>query len=270
MIYIQYPSGSHGSFLKLLVNELAGVTVQCNHTVYDDAVYPANYVCESAHFIDNSVISNNVVNIAVRPESYLKYFTMCATRTAKLNIDLDSLHIDTVSKLQKHPILSQFLTSLFAIAVNEPTSISKKYLREWFRLCFFNNDGSNIHKFIQANNRKDAALTVDFESFYNGNIINEAVNICNHFGICATVNDSTYQRINDFRNSIRHYYTDHHVNQIIKSINCQVPFEFKTNIIEQAWIDNYLQANYNKDLLLIDSYFTNTNDILSTYNLKTI
>jgi hypothetical protein len=265
MIYIQFPSGSHGHFLKLLINRLAGVGAGCVDGVYHRAVYSSDCVCDTRHFVDPDCDPSRIVNIVVKPDSYLKFFTMCVTRTANLNIELDTLHINTVQKVRTHPILNNFLLSLETIADTTTGNVEPCYIREWVRLCFFNNN--TIDKFISVNNHKDAIYNVDFEAFYDNSIVDVAIDICNHFKLPVALTDEIYNDLAKFRTDNRYFFTDHKVAKILNAIDTCTEMEFQTNLIEQAWIDNYLQIKYNKDPLLVNSYFTNVKEITNAYNI---
>jgi len=269
MIYIQYPSGSHGNFLKLLINELASAKVidDADSNTYDKFIYGDDCFCLAEHIIDSDISSCNIVNIIVEPKSYLKYFTMCVSRTARLNIDIDELTQDTFNKIKLHPILSHFTKSLSEISSKTTGNVEPKFIREWFRLCFFDNNGETITKFIQPNHRQDARFNINFESFYDGSILSKATEVCNAFGIPVLPNETIYQRLVDFKTNNKYYDTDKNVNQIIGAIDNGTDLYFKTNLLEQACINNHLSTLYNVEPLLENTYFSNTSQIRNIYKL---
>ena len=72
MISIVYPSGAHGSFLKLLLNAMAGVDyTMANSSVYDFTTFNGETIFTATdRYAD--VKSSNIINIRVDPKSYLK------------------------------------------------------------------------------------------------------------------------------------------------------------------------------------------------------
>jgi hypothetical protein len=203
LIYILYPSGSHGNFLKLLLHELTGIPAKSTeNSIYDHVTYRDMSVASAVHTLPANVNLDCVINIKVDKSSYLKYFAVCLNRTSGHNIVIEDLHENTFDKVASHSIVSYFIKSLQEISGQSDGSVEPKYLREWFRLCFFAKNGETISKFISPNNIEQAKLTVNFESFYNGRIVDACVDICERFDLPITHNHKIDQHLLDFKKKI--------------------------------------------------------------------
>ena len=269
MLYILYPSGSHGSFLKLLFNELTGVTAEeSDSMIYDRIMYRGVSVTSAVHTVPNDVNPDHVVNIRVQPESYLKYFAVCLNRTSGHNIVIEDLHQNTFDQIKQHSIVSYFSKSLSEISGQSSGDVDPKFLREWFRLCFFANQGETITKFIAPNVLDHSQFVIDFESFYNGQILSRCLEICKHFGLPVTHTHQVDDYLVEFRKKNRYHNIDLDISAILDCIEHQKNYDLTTtNILQQAWIDNYLVIKYNINPLLKNDYFRNTLDLSKAYNL---
>jgi hypothetical protein len=268
MLYILYPSGSHGGFLKLLINTMTGVLAdELQGMIYDQTRYKKLVNVEILHLPNTHVNSARVINIRVRPESYLKYFAVCLNRTAGHNIKIEDLHIDTFAKIQLHSIISHFVSSLQTIVGQYFVRVEPMHLREWFRLCFFANQGETITKFIQPNVLPNAGYVVDFESFYDGSIVDICKDICSWADL-QIINHTVDQCLDHFTNNNLYHKIDFEIPDIINAIAHKHNRDLsRLNLLQQAWIDNYLVTQYNVDPLLRNDYFLNTKDLITTYRL---
>ena len=269
MIYILYPSGSHGSFLKLLLNELTGVSAkETDSDIYDNITYRGSSVASAVHTLPHNVDLDHVVTITVNYHSYLKYFAVCLNRTSGHDIVIEDLYENTFDKLKSHSIISFFTESLKVISGLSNGNVEPKYLREWFRLCFFANKGESISRFIAPNAHASPRFSVDFESFYNGRILDRCIEICEYFNLPITHNHKIDQHLMEFKKNNRYHNIDLTIPDILNHINNRTEYDLsKTNILQQAWIDNYLVNKYNINPLLKNDYFRNTLDLIKAYNL---
>lgn len=269
LYFIFYPSGSHGSFLNLLLNTLVGNQANnINDIIYDNVTYRKPCVFNATHKLTTFADPDCVINIRVDPTSYLKYFAMCLNRTSGHDILIEDLSIDTFEKIKKHSVISYFEDSLKTISGCTTGNVEIKHIREWFRLCFFADNGNTITKFISPNVLNNSKYVVNFESFYNGTILDECKKICNDIGLPTSNQHVLTEYINLFIKNNRYYAIDQDIPKIISAID---NFDFvdlsNTNILQQAWIDNYLLTKYNVNLLSNNEYFSNTQELIAVYGI---
>ena len=269
LYFIFYPSGSHGSFLKLLLNTIVGNQADnTNNIIYDDVIYRQPCVFDATHHLTTSVNPERVINIRVNPMSYLKYFAVCLNRTSGHDILIDDLSIDTFEKIKKHSVISHFADSLATISGRTTGNVEIKYLREWVRLCFFANNGNTITQFISPNVLANSKYVVDFESFYNGTALDECNRICNDIGLPTSNQDVLTEYINVFIKNNRYFAIDQDMPKIVSAIDNSDSVDLgNTNILQQAWIDNYLETKYNVTLLSKNEYFSNTKELIKVYGI---
>lgn len=242
-------------------HELQGMIY--DHTHYRKAVNVDILTMRKQQAVD----CGQVINIRVRPESYLKYFAMCLNRTSEHNIKIEDLHKDTFAKIQPHSIVSNFAQSLQIISGQSTGSVEPMHVREWFRLCFFANSGDTITKIIESCVLPNAGYVVDFESFYDGSIVDICRSICSWAGLAVT-NSSVGQYLDHFTNNNLYHNIDHAIPDIISAIDHKHDRDLgNLNLLQQAWIDNYLVKQYNIDPLLRNEYFLNTKDLITAYRL---
>jgi hypothetical protein len=72
-----------------------------------------------------------------------------------------------------------------------------------------------------------------------------------------------------FPKKLIYFSIDIDINQILTAIDRNISFDLSnTNLLQQAWIDNYLVIRYNIDPLLRNEYFENTQELRKAYNLS--
>jgi hypothetical protein len=269
LFFILYPSGSHGSFLKLLLNTLVGNEAdEINGIVYDTVTYRRPCTFNATHKLTTSVDPDRVINIRVDPKSYLKYFAVCLNRTSGNNILVEDLSVDTFKKIKQHSIFSFFADSLATISGSTVEDVEPKYLREWIRLCFFANNGDTITKFILPNVLTNSKYIIDFESFYNGTILDQCRRICNDNKLPTCNDNKLMDYIEQFITNNQYYTIDQNMPKIISAIGQTELVDLSnTNILQQAWIDNYLVTQYNINPLLKNDYFTDTKELTKAYKI---
>lgn len=263
-VYIVHASGSHGHFLKLLLNAMIGIRPKERNDMVYDAV---EYECQTVFEVGKPQDGCTVINIRVDPQSYLKYFVICLNRTSGHNITAQSLQINTFELIKKHSVLSHFSDSLTKISGQTQGDVSIKFLREWVRLCFFANSGETITASCRADVWESADFVVDFESFYDGTIIDKCKTICESLGL--PVNNTRLQSyLSEFKNKNLYFEIDADIPSILKAIDQNQYHDLSaTNYFQQAWIDNYLVEQYNVDPLCRNEYFNDTVELINEYKL---
>jgi hypothetical protein len=266
MFYIVYPAGSHGSFLQLILNKLSGVTTGdvANCKIYDDVVYIDPIIFNARH----GSRGNEHIMIQVQESSYLKYLAMCINRTLGIGLLFDNLGTNVFEKIKSHSIIGEFSKSLTTISGQDCGNVAPMYIREWLRLCFFANHGSTITQFIQPSILSNPLYTVDFESFYDGTLLGHCEKICSTFGLDIDHSVDMSNILEQFPKNITYYDIDKPINGIVSAIESRTYFDLSTtNLLQQAWIDNYLVDHYSIDPLLRDQYFDNTLELLQEFDL---
>lgn len=270
---IVYPSGAHGNFLAAVLNTLTGVTANnLGHMIYDKTSYSQdrNFVpvhCVNLIDTDKLPLYDNAININIQPESYLKYASICLNRTAGVDIQLETLNNNTFEQLGCHVIFSQLLKSLSTISGKTSGDVEFKDLREWARLCLFANRGSTITQWISDTRLSSADYTFDFEWFYDATVFKtKSIELINQLGM--EVSDSADQLLPDFYKNNRYRNIDIETNYIIESIRTRQAVDItNTNFFQEAYIDNWLVDTYQIDPLYRNEYFSNTQDLIKSYNI---
>lgn len=267
-IHIVYPAGAHGHFLKLVLNTMAGhVSGPVENFIYDgipsDQLAP--FTC--VHF-DSEVPDTlgQTINIRVRPESYLKYAAVCLNRTSGVNIALEDLDLDTFDKISQHSIYKHFVKSLSIISGKNDGDVPKGSLREWARLCLFDQDGLTIRQWTQSSEIDDSYI-VDFECFYQGQFKETCQKILDFFGVPCHNNDIDHL-IEHFDQNNRYRKIDQDCQTILQALQQKhnMPLA-NTNFMIEAWIDQYLVQQFGIDPLLQDDYSPTTHSLLERYHL---
>jgi hypothetical protein len=115
----------------------------------------------------------------------------------------------------------------------------------------------------------NSKFVVDFESFYDGSIIDHCVKICAELDLPMSINSKISGYISEFKKNNLYFDIDLDIESILQSIKKQNVFDLsQTNVLQQAWIDNCLVNMYNIDPLLQNEYFANTMDLIEAYQLK--
>lgn len=235
--------------------------------VYDKIKYQTLSNISTSHLPSTDIDSHYVVNIRIQPKSYLKYLAVCLNRTAGNNIIIEDLHINTYEKIKSHTIISHFEKSLVEISGNKNTDVEPKFLREWFRLCFFANQGQTITELVSPSVCQNSGFELDFENFYDGSIVRICKDICDFYNLKILQNNVRSDLL-EFRNKNRYHDIDLNISKILECIqNRQYIDLSNTNIMQQAWIDNYLVDQYNIEPLLQNNYFNNTLELIDAYDL---
>lgn len=270
-ISILYPSGAHGNFLSVVLNAMLGNRKSTSKSAsYDDSEFEMPSIFNAQHH--NYQVSPPVINIRVADTSMLKYCAACLNRTSVMGISLDilleNLNVDTFAKLRRHPIFKSFIPSLAKLSQSDTDQdVPMRYLREWARLCFFDNNCNTMRQWMETCQIDNPDYVFDFEYFYNGQLKNHCIDVLYHFGF-KPITDDIDNLINDFEKNNRYRLIDSHAHAIMQNILQQNDTELKSqNFLVEAWIDQWLKINFNVEPILQDSYFTTTKSLISYYQL---
>lgn len=269
---IVYPAGSHGNFLGVALNTLVGIAADnVNQMVYDRATYQTPKQFFPVHFetqLDPGKYSNyNLISIIVKPSSYLKYSAICFNRVSGVNLKLEDFEKNTFEKLKTHVIYSHFKDSLVTIAGTDTGDVEKKCLREWARLCLFDNNGKAISMWIADNAVENADFEFDFEWFYDADILKSK---CSELveAVGLTVTNTLDHLLTDFYQNNLYRNIDRDTEIIIRAIKDRQPVDIvNTNFFQEAYIDQWLVDTYQINPLSRNKYFTSTIDLIKEYQL---
>ena len=259
-INIGYPAGAFGNFLSYLLNYVAsGKRNAVKESVYDFVTSDVTYFTTK-----DSIINNSKVYINVESDSYLKYLVTNINRTGGIDLILEDLHIDTFDKIRSHQSLCFFEDSLKNISGQVGGNVSIRLLREWLRLCFFTNNGKTITEYIGP--KPQNCYVVDFETFFSRDKIKNCVfETIKSFDLTILVNDID-DVIDEFFS--KQYYKNHvNTNNLTNAIQKNQNISLNLNLVEQAWLDNWLVEQYKIDPRLCDDYFNSTKELIDFYNL---
>jgi hypothetical protein len=204
------------------------------------------------------------IYINVDQQSYLKYLVTNINRISGANLVFEHLHKDTFEKIENHSSLKFFKKSLSDISQQITGDVSNKFLREWIRLCFFANNYRTIDQYIGQ--RPTDCYTVNFEIFFCKDCIKKSANdILNYFDI-DIVDHDVDDVINEFYS--KQYYKNHvNTDSLTQLIESGTDGVLTLNLIEQAWLDNWLENTYQIVPRLEDSYPTTVHELIELYNL---
>lgn len=256
---IAYPSGAYGNFLAYLLNYMmSGVRYHVSSMVYDHAK-SHEYFFLKDHSIDDCSIYINVDK-----RSYLKFFITSSNRTSGIDLILEELHVDTFDKVRSHTVLKFFEKSLAEISNKSDGDVPVSHIREWLRLCFFADNCKTIDEYIGKKPKN--CYIIEFDTFFSRESIKQtAEDILNHFGYTPATTDVDTV-IDEFFAKQR--YKNHiDMDYITTTIRTNQNTTLKLNLVEQAWLDNWLVETYNIDPVISNDYSTSTAELIKLYNL---
>ncbi len=256
---IRFPSGSFGNFFSYLLNFMStGERLLVDKSVYDLSNFKKN-IFVAHHFPEKCDIYINVDQ-----QSYLKYLVTNINRISGSDLVLEQLHEDTFEKIKNHTSLNFFKKSLSDISQQVTGNVSNKFLREWIRLCFFANNYRTINQYIGE--RPTDCYIVNFEIFFcKDSIKKSAYDVLNYFDI-DIVEHNVNDVINEFHS--KQYYKHHvNINNLTQLIKSRTDGVLTLNLVEQAWLDNWLETTYQIVPKLEDSYPTTVHELINLYNL---
>lgn len=205
------------------------------------------------------------IKIGVHPASFLKYLAMCVSRTAGQDLRLEDLDVDTHNKLRSHPIMRWFIPDLDHISAG-PVTAAK--LRDWARLCFFADHGRTIQGFIKVSTDVDAAYNIDFESFYDGSVIDWCVETLKDLGLDADP-DRAQTLLDSFKYNNRYFLIDKPVQAVLQSIKDRADVDIpELNWLQEGYIDACLQQEFGVEPMDLAQYWSHTRDLYLAYGIK--
>lgn len=266
-IKICHPSGAYGGFLAYLLNYMSiGQDCTIEESVYDSLDYSLyKEIKFSCTHVEPGMTYEIYIN--VDQSSYSKFFITNINRIAGANLVIEDLQYNTFEKIRNHRSLCFFETSLKKISNQTDGNVPNMFIREWFRLCFMADNFKTLQQYNKNyNNIPTNCYVVDFETFFSKSKIQQtAVDILNHFEIDIVI-DNIDNKIIEFFN--KQYYKNHiDINLLKQNIIEKNNVALDLNLVEQAWLDNWLIKQYNIDPRLKNEYFSNTKDLIDFYKL---
>ena len=224
-----------------------GDLIESSSTVYDDRIVVKDF--NPVHNLKNSS-PVGIIKINVNKSEYLQLVFNIFTRTAaqkNKHFDLETLHINTIEKVNKNPVFKHFIKSINQCCNFSNGNTSVAEIREWIRILFFESD--TIDAMLHDHNTANADYIVNFIDFYKGDLNNICKEILELYDI-------------KFKNE--------NVQHLVDTFRIQVPYIEdlwdNPNIITQAYLDATLKTKYSlKDIDLIEHYFKNEEEFYNYY-----
>lgn len=228
-----------------------GDLIESSDNVYDNRIVRKDF--HPVHDL-RKLPSGRLIKINVDKSEYLQLVFNTFTRMSAdkgLNFDLETLHINTIEKAKKNPVIKYFIKSINQCCNFSNGNTNVAEIREWIRIIFFENDtlDSYLHDFNVVTN---ADYVLNFSDFYKGDlnkICKEILQLCN---------------INFKNENILH---------LVDKFRKQVPYIEdlwdNPNIITQAYLDFKLKNKYLlKEIDLLENYFKNEEEFYNYYKRK--
>lgn len=267
-IPIVYPPGAHGQFLSMLLNRLSGVPSETTEDVYDRTQYHAPRHFGGIHFPDNRPGPAGIT-ISVDSPDIPKYFLICLHRTCGLGHNVNQYHLQTFDKVNQHPMLAGFRQDLERISGQTLGDVPTRYIREWFRLCFLDNDYRSIRAWLNQCYNPQADFVVNFSTFYDLNALKDVCErIMTHYDLLNETLDviaPLHARFLD--NNPDRYYGEDFPDILLALTQLHDKNIQGIDVLAQARIDHYLAKTHGVDPLLRDEYFDSLAEIYQTYGL---
>ncbi len=166
-------------------------------------------------------------------------------------------------------MLVGFRQDLEHISGQTSGDVAVRYLREWLRLCFLDNNYRSIRAWIKQCSNPAADFYVSFATFYDVNALTRACkNIMEHYGLLKESLDIIPDLHARFlsNNPDRDYGQDYaDIERCLSQLRDKNIKEI--DILTQARIDHYLVKTHGVDPLLRDEYFDTLTEIYQTYGL---
>jgi hypothetical protein len=274
MITILFPGGAHGHYLKYLLDYMSTGSID-NHTKNTSNIAYDTMVSESRFFAEHhlSDVQGKCIQVVVPRDMYLPYVVHTFTRTAtmkNLNIDsLENLHIDTARKIKLHPVLRHLAVSLFKICKFNNNNTTIPEIREWIRICFFDDsDFCATDSIIESSINVNADYTLSLKDIYGPGLADICADILNTFNI-PILNTNIADKVAEFENNIGWSNIAAEVDAITRAIKQKEIYHFtKLNVIKEAYIDYIVSDIYKCEIDFVFPYFTNTKDLLCYYGIQ--
>jgi len=258
---IIYPPGAHGSFLKLVLNHMAGVEYNsvANCNIFDRVKYPKGFIFDAVHFPKTH---KQCINISLKFEDRLLYTALLLSRTAGYNINLYDDE-DVIKKLKNHIVLSFICDKNFKKEV-----VTRKDLREVFRLTIF-KDTNTLDLITKVNRSNNPIIEINLSAFYcMPKLLSSCIKVLELTGV-EMKNEDISSLHSLFLSRVECKNIGKDTKKIVDRILNFEKFNLgKLNFLQESYIDDVLVNEFGIDPLYRDAYFTNSTEIFETYNLK--
>jgi len=273
LICIDFIPGSHGNFLKYVLNNLLNkedLELPFNNFGASHKKNKNLFVhCGHYNFDGNKIPSDNIISIRFTEGDLLQLFSVSFYRVGDQNIEDVNLHINTYYKLLKFN--SQIIESLnksYGLNISEGNQNCPKYiLREFFKFGF--KDPSihgftiGLNKMNYTNNKK--VYNFDYSSFYNyDKFKNELKNIESFFNLKFYPKD-----LKEIHDEFISYLTKYlelkpQADSIIESVKNNEYVDIPDlTLLQESYINAILENLYQIEMPFHqEEYFTNTKQIV--------
>lgn len=269
-IKVLFPSGAHGHYLCVLLNELAGVPAKKTRSdTFDQPIYSRRPIFNVEHRADHCDPARCVA-IEVHSSSMLKYAAVSLSRAGDAAIDVNNLHPQHVfNEIGRNPLYKDFAVSLRTI-VGSGGQAEYHHLRDWARLCLFDNDFETMRMMLATSTMPPTTKTyrLEFQAFYRHDLLHTCLAILDHYGIPVCDITRFWWHCDDFYRTNPYWAIDNDIDAIERAIAAKQDLEFDPgNFLRQAWIDLLLIKSYNIIPLAQNVYPWSVRELLTNYNL---
>lgn len=262
-------SGSYGNLIAACLNLYAGnklVNYNASLKIFDFISYSDDPIFLFDHALREDTEKTVFVNVK---NNFINYLASMMCRTAGLDYSLETFHNNIQEKIVKHPILCFFETSLIQTCSLRDGNITIGELREWIRLLFIQNNYVTLHLMIDGM-IKDVVVDyqINFDSIYNIDAFSEDCKKTLRYFDIPIIGDDNEIRIilNNFLNVLKYHHTKEPWH-IVKCLEDNCDSNINLNIIEEAWLDDYLVNKYNISPLLQDNYPLTVGELKTIYKI---
>jgi hypothetical protein len=283
IIPIDFVAGSHGNFLETILNKYFGFvakenTLTATGTSHNKSKrYLQQRVFWAQHWFEHHRQELNtfekIISVRFSQDDLLLLTSVSLLRAGDMNIDNDSLEIDTQCKLNNefYKDTLNLIYQSYPFLDTESPSIERYILREFFKFGFRDPDrnGYWIKQQQMTYLAESQVFYVDFDSFYNIVKLENMIRQLEVFvGKKFNFSQDFYQEHQRFLSFIP--YIDHRntcdwiVQAVLAGENIVVP---QLTLFQESYINGTLERLFQREMPFHQpDYFTSTKDMLYYIN----
>lgn len=284
MIPLDFVPGTHGHFLEIILNQTYGFTsvefdpftnLGTSHRRPESYLKSRQIICN--HWFDNCPSklsqSSKVIRIVFDQDDLLLVSSLSLLRSSDLNINNNTLHIDTVNKLNnreyRHMLASIYQSYDFLDPTNPniPRNVLREFYKFGFRTPSINGIWGKLQEMISIPTHNE--FRIDLKKIY---VLEDLIRVLETLGSWldrpVQIGDWLTNTHSKFISKIP--YLGHR--SICENlIQCIVNQDLVTipplSLMQESYINGRLEDIFKKEMpFQQDLYFTNTEDVLYYIN----
>lgn len=284
MIPLDFVPGTHGHFLEIILNQTYGFTSEefdpftnlgTSHRRPRSYLESRQIICD--HWFDNRPLElsqhSKVIRVVFDQDDLLLVSSLSLLRSSDLNINNDTLHIDTVNKLNnreyRHMLDSIYQSYDFLDPTNPniPRNVLREFYKFGFRTPSINGIWVKLQQMLSV--PVDNEFRIDLKKIY---VLEDLIDVLQTLGSWL---DRPVQ-IGDWLENIHSkfiskipYLNDRCICENL--IKCVIDQDLVTipplSLMQESYINGRLEDIFKKEMpFQQDLYFTNTEDVLYYIN----